>query len=54
MLGDKHYIKNKQHSEDARDTRAQGSAYLAQLLVFMLILLRQYAKICPSLRTIER
>jgi hypothetical protein len=30
------------------------AAYLGQLLVFMLILLRQYARICPSLRTTER
>lgn len=37
-----------------RDTQAQGSVNLAQLLVFMLSLLRQYAKICPSPRTLER
>lgn len=35
----------REHTEDSTD--------LVQLLVFRLILLRQYARICPSLRTTE-
>lgn len=53
MLGHDHYHQKKK-SQDAKETQAEGSTNLAQLLVFMLILLRQYTKICPSLRTIDR
>lgn len=39
-------IYPREHTKDSAD--------LVQLLVFRLILLRQYARICPSLRTTER
>lgn len=55
MGGHDHYHKKQTNNTvEMLDIQAQGTTNLAQLLVFMLILLRQYAKICPSLLTIER
>lgn len=55
MLGHDHeHQKQTIQSRCWRETPTLGPTNLAQLLVFMLILLRQYTKICPSLRTTER
>lgn len=48
------HFQQKQKPAKKPETQAEGSTDLVQLLVFMLILLRQYAKICPSLRTVDR
>lgn len=47
-------LPSKKKSQDAKETQTEGLTDLAQLLVFMLILLRQYTKICPSLRTTDK